>query len=193
MKETIAVTKLILTINLPFGAAVLLAFFWRRLTRAAVWSCVALTGPLILIESVGGRAGDAGGINTGAWLLSLAGIPMAGYGPGAMLAAQFLFDAIFPFAVLIGVSLLTAPPREEAVAQFFGKMKTPVGASRELDEAAIEETRKNPTRFDRLKLFPRSEWEFTRWDRVDAAGFAICCAVSFAIVGLFWIALSAVG
>ena len=193
MKETIAVTKLILTINLPFGAAVLLAFFWRRLTRAAVWSCVVLTGTLILMESFGGRAGDAGGINTGAWLLSLAGIPMAGYGPGAMLAAQFLFDAIFPFAVLIGVSLLTIPPRHEAVAQFFGKMKTPVGASRELDEAAIEETRKNPTRFDQLKLFPRSEWEFTRWDRVDAAGFAICCGVSIAIVGLFWIALSAVG
>jgi Na+/proline symporter len=193
MRETLAVTKLILTINLPFGAVVLLSFFWRRLTRASVWSCVLLTGSLILVESFGGRSGRAGGVNTGAWLLSCAGFPVSTYGPGAMLAAQFFFDAIFPFAVLIGVSLVTTPPRPESVVQFFGKMKTPVGASRELDLLEMEATRKDPARFDQFKLFPRSNWEFTRWDRVDAAGFAICCGISSAIVGIFWYALSAVG
>jgi hypothetical protein len=89
--------------------------------------------------------------------------------------------------------LVTTPPRPESVVQFFGKMKTPVGASRELDLLEMEATRKDPARFDQFKLFPRSNWEFTRWDRVDAAGFAICCGISSAIVGIFWYALSAVG
>jgi solute:Na+ symporter, SSS family len=71
-------------------------------------------------------------------------------------------------------------------------MKTPVGASRELDDAAMEDTRRDPGRFDGSKLFPGSNWEFTKWDRVDAAGFLTCCAVSSAIIGLFWLALRAV-
>ena len=193
MRETIAVTKLILTINLPFGASVLLAFFWRGLTRAAVWSCVGLTGALILAESFSGGSVGAGNINAGAWLLSVAGFPIQDLGAGAKLAAQFFFDAAFPFAVLIGVSLVTRPPRPETLDLFFGKMKTPVGASLELDESAMEATRRNPKRFDQLKLFPKSSWEFTRWDKLDAVGFVTCCGISVAIVGLFWWALCSVG
>ncbi len=193
MRETLAVTKLILTINLPFGASLLLAFFWRRLTRAAVWCCIVLTGALILIEPFGLHIAGAESFNAGAWMLEHAGLRPSGYGPGWLLAAQFFFDALFPFVVLVGVSLLTRPPRPETLAIFFGKMKTPVGASRELDAEAMRETRLNPSRFDQLKLFPKSDWEFTRWDRVDTVGFIACCGISFSIIGLFWVALSAVG
>ncbi len=192
MRETLAVTKLILTINLPFGAALLLMFFWRKLTRSAVWWCIVLTGALIVAESTGSRATGDDHFSAGAWLLAHSGIPGAGSGPGALLAAQFLFDALFPFAVLVTVSLLTQPPGSAALAQFFGKMKTPVGASRELDAAAMEDTRLNPGRFDALKLFPGSNWEFTKWDRVDAAGFFACCAISSLIILVFWLALQAV-
>ena len=192
MRETLAVTKLILTINLPFGAALLLVFFWRRLTRCAVWWCIVLTGALIVIEPLGVRASGNENFSAGAWLLAHSGMSASGYGPGGFLAAQFLFDALFPFAVLLAVSLLTRPPDPGAVAQFFGKMKTPVGASRELDAESMEATRRDPGRFDGLKLFPGSSWEFTKWDRVDVAGFFTCCAISSAIIGLFWLALHAV-
>jgi solute:Na+ symporter, SSS family len=93
---------------------------------------------------------------------------------------------LMPFALLIGVSLLTRPPSKDRVDQFFGRMKTPVGATPLLENAAIEETKLNPGRFDHTKLFPGSSWEFTKWDQVDAIGFAICCAVSLSIIGLFW-------
>lgn len=193
MKEAIAVTKLILTINLPFGATLMLAFFWRRLTRAAVWSCIILMGALLLIEPFGLRIAGTENFNAGAWILASAGVHVSQFGPGGMLAAQFFFDAIFPFVVLIGVSLLTRPPSQRSVALFFGKMKTPVGANRELDAAAMEETRLNPGRFDNMKLFSKSNWEFTKWDRVDVGGFAACCGISSAIIGAFWFALSALG
>jgi Na+/proline symporter len=192
MRETITVTKLILTINVPFGAALLLMFFWRRVTRAAVWWCVFLTAALIIIEPLGARATGNEHFSAGAWVLQHSGITTSGYGPGGFLAAQFFFDAVFPFFVLLVVSLVTTPPRLATIDQFFGKMKTPVGASRELDAAAMEVTRLNPGRFDRTKLFPFSNWEFTKWDRVDAAGFVACCFISTAIIALFWMALSAV-
>lgn len=189
MNETIEVTKFILTINLPFGAAVLLMFFWRRLTRTAVWWGVLTTAMLIVIMPFGARMAGMTQFSAEGWVLARAGLPLAEYGPGGHLAAQFLFDAIFPFAVMIGVSLITSPPPAQDVAAFFGKMKTPVGETRQLDDAALLETRSNPARFDQTKVFPASSWEFTKWDRTDGLGFAACCAASASIVALIWLAL----
>src|SRR5690606_36420978 len=48
--------QLLLTINVPFGAAVLLMFFWRRLTAPSVWACVIVStlvnivAPLALVH-----------------------------------------------------------------------------------------------------------------------------------------------
>jgi len=190
MNEAASVTKFILTINLPFGAAILLMFFWRRLTTAAVWWGVLSTGVLILVMPFGARLAGYDQFSAEGWVLARAGLPLAGYGPGGHLATQFLFDALFPFAVMIAVSLVTKPPAQERVAGFFGKMKTPVGATRQLDEAALEETRRNPGRFDGTKLFPGSSWDFTKWDRTDAIGFAACCAASVAILGVIWLVLN---
>ena len=192
MKETLAVTKFILTINLPFGAAVLLMFFWRRLTGTAVWWCIALTGALVLVEPLGIFSSGGHAFSAGGWILDHAGPISLTHGPGGRLAAQFTFDAIFPFVVLIGVSFLTRAPDREVLDQFFGRIKTPVGATPELEEAALEATRKSPGRFDGGKVFPGSSWEFNRWDRTDVVGFFLCCAISLSIVELFRVVLSAV-
>jgi hypothetical protein len=71
------------------------------------------------------------------------------------------------------------------VAQFYGKMKTPVGATPELEAAAMAETRRDPSRFDHTKLLPATHWEFCKWDKVDTVGFLICSVLSGAIVLLF--------
>ena len=55
-----------------------------------------------------------------------------------------------------------------------------------LEQAALEETRRQPHRFDHLKLAPHSAWEFTRWNAVDTIGFAVSCAVTLAIILMFW-------
>jgi hypothetical protein len=98
---------------------------------------------------------------------------------------QFFFDGVFPFVVLLAVSLLTRPTDAGRVALFYGKMKTPVGRTPELEADALEATRREPGRFDHTKLWPRSNWEFCRWDRVDTLGFLACSALSTAIVLLF--------
>ena len=127
----------------------------------------------------------SGRFNLECWVMSKAGLPAAAFSPSQRLTAQFFFDGFFPFIVLIIASLLTRPTDPARVAQFYGKMKTPVGDTPELEAAAMAETRRNPARFDHTKLLPASNWEFCKWDRVDTVGFLACCGTSAAIVGLF--------
>jgi hypothetical protein len=130
-----------------------------------------------------------GRFNLEAWTLGKAGLNLAHLSGRDLQSVQFFFDGIFPFIVLIVASLLTRPPAHEKIDWFFGKMKTPVGATPELETAAMEETRRNPRRFDHTKLFPKSNWEWTKWDKVDTIGFVACLGVSAAIVGLFLVLL----
>ncbi len=226
MGDFLSIVNIVLTVNIPFGACVLMSYFWRRLTVQAVWACVVFSTIFILLvpwtaskfdalshhESLtqtaltpaGKPAGvffatvvhekaddlssplvGTGRFNFECWLMSKAGLDVAALSPSQRMTAQFFFDGLFPFVVLMLVSWFTPRTESNRVAQFYGKMKTPVGDTPELEVAAMEETRKNPTRFDHTKLAPWSNWEFCKWDKVDTIGFLACCAVSFSIVGLF--------
>lgn len=139
-------------------------------------------------ESTSPRQGR-GRFNVECWLLDLCGGETAGWSRSDRETAQFLFDGLLPFALMLVASLVTRPPPRGIVDQFYGKMKTPIGPTPELEAAAMTETRREPGRFDHTKLFPRSSWEFTRWNREDTLGFLTCCAVTAIIVGLFVLAL----
>ncbi len=233
MTSVFSVMQLMLTVNVPFGAAVLLIFLWRKLTPAAVWVAVIVSAavnivtpfvaakfdtishaPSLLAQTAPDAAGkrDAvffesvvrvrpedpssplegrGRFHVELYLLDKAGLDVAGLSGSARLAARFFFDGLFPFALLILVSYVTRPAPKEKVDLFYGKMKTPVGATPELEEAAMEATRRNPHRMDGSKLLPGTAWEFTKWNRVDTVGFLICCALSGAILGAFALLLRA--
>jgi hypothetical protein len=124
--------------------------------------------------------------HTELYLLGRFGLPVEKLSPSHRLAARFFFDGLLPFVLLIGVSLVTRAPPAAGVDQFFGKMKTPVEADPERDAAVMAETIRNPHRFDHQKLFPDTNWEFTKWNRLDTLGFLACLAVSGSIILLFW-------
>jgi solute:Na+ symporter, SSS family len=135
--------------------------------------------------------GDGTATGTGRVHLELVTFRLLGANPAEWsaanrFAARFFYNGLFPFALLFAVSLLTRPPARETTDRFFGKMKTPVGASHEEDEAAVAATWREPSRFDHVKLFPRSSWEWTRWNKEDTVGFLACCAISGLILFLFW-------
>jgi hypothetical protein len=228
MSNVYTVIQLLLTINVPFGASVVLIFFWRKLTAAAVWWAVGVSSILniiapawlasvvpslrevpALVQEVTDERGSTsavyfesavrkdpedpnsarvghGRFHLELWTLRLVGVDVASFSLSERNAARFIYDGLFPFAVLILVSLVTRPPARERIDRFFGKMKTPVGATPELEAAAVEETMRNPRRFDHHKLFPKSSWEMTKWDKVDTIGFVACLGVSFAILAAFW-------
>jgi Na+/proline symporter len=120
------------------------------------------------------------------WLVSLAGVKVRAFSPADLLAVRFWFDGLFPFALLFPLSFFTPRDDPERVARFYVKMKTPVAATPADDERELAASYAQPTRFDHLKLLPRTHWELTGWNRTDTIGFAICCAVAFAIFGIFW-------
>ncbi|MEX0332403.1 MAG: sodium:solute symporter [Puniceicoccaceae bacterium] len=231
MNDVYAVIQLLLTVNVPFGASVLLIFFWRKLTLAAVWTTVVVSALVnivapawlayavpslrespalvqevtledgstsaVFFESVvrsdpdnpeSARYGQ-GRLHLEIYTLSLLGVPVEDMSPSVRNASRYIYDAFFPFLVLLLVSLFTRKPEAQRVDRFFGKMKTPVGATPEEEEAAMAETYANPHRFDHTKLFPNSSWEFTKWNKLDAVGFAVCVGISFSILGIFWFIL----
>jgi solute:Na+ symporter, SSS family len=227
MSNLQAVVVLVLTVNVPFGAAVLMIFFWRRLTAPAVWAAVALSSLIILFipltadyvpalrqsDALTVTTNDAAGkpvavywkqlvrvdptnptsalegrgrFNLECWLLDRVGFNTQRYTPNGRETAQFFVDGLLPFVFLVVFSYLTRPTEKARVDQFYGKMKTPIGDTPEAEEATMALTRQQPGRFDHTKLFgANSNWEFAKWDRVDAIGFAVCCAISGGIIALF--------
>jgi len=252
------ILKMLPSLNVIFGAPVLLLLFWKRLTLKAVYTqvifCVLtfgiLPGILPLIQSVNqskwltaqtteqtiirnvsatqedvdaGRAtsvgekfskelvvppaaiyfdkvarSDAddpnspmegiGRINPELVIAKLIGINLKEKTPSQLLTIRYLIDALLPFLIMIPISLITTNRGlEENIKRFYVKMKTQVIEDRELDEAELEKSYSDPTRFDHLKLFPKSNWEFCKWTKEDLYGFLATSALTAIILTAFWL------
>ena len=82
------------------------------------------------------------------------------------------------------VAYFTKPQDKESLDQFYGKMLTPVIGTHEDDEREMTLTHSNPTRFNHLKIFPKSNWEFRKWNREDWTGVIVSCLAVMSVVGL---------
>ncbi|MCX6950816.1 MAG: sodium:solute symporter family protein [Verrucomicrobia bacterium] len=122
---------------------------------------------------------------TEVYLLKVLGLDVAGFNSAQLLTTRYLVDALLPITLIFVVSLLTPRTEPDRVARFYARMKTPVAATPEEDAAVVAASYASPTRFDHLKLFPASDWEFTKWNRTDALGFAACCAVVGVVILVF--------
>lgn len=122
---------------------------------------------------------------TEVFLLYILGVDVAGFSPAALLTTRYAVDALLPMFLLIVVSLLTRPTDPERVNRFYARMKTPVAPTPEDDLREVEASYAQPGRFEHLKLFPGSNWEFTKWNRQDAVGFLCCCALVGVVLLVF--------
>jgi SSS family solute:Na+ symporter len=128
-----------------------------------------------------------GRINTEMIVAHLVGFNLRNMKPATLLTIRYLVDTFLPFLILIPVSLLTRDKGiEDNIARFYVKMKTKVIADRELDNAELQKSYENPTRFDHLKLFPKSNWEFCKWTREDTGGFLVSIGLTVGILLAFW-------
>nr|WP_315146469.1 hypothetical protein [uncultured Flavobacterium sp.] len=96
----------------------------------------------------------------------------------------FLFRIIIPFLILTVVAYFTKPQEKAILDQFYGKMLTPVVGTHEDDEREMALTRATPTRFNSLKIFPKSNWEFRIWNREDWTGVIVSCFAVASVVAL---------
>jgi SSS family solute:Na+ symporter len=118
--------------------------------------------------------------------LSLIGVPVEKFTPSQMIAVRWGYDGLFPFVSLIIFSLLTKPDELARANRFFAKMRTPVAPTPQLDKEEVELSYQKPDRFDYKKIFPRSNWQFTRWKKQDVLGFFGCWLIVGAILVVLW-------
>ncbi len=119
------------------------------------------------------------------YLVSLLGFDVAGFSPAQLSATRYLVDGLFPIVILMVVSLLTPRTDRVRVDRFYARLKTPVAETLEQDAVEVEKSYADPARFDDRKLFPRSDWEFTKWDRQDFLGFLACCGLVVVVLLVF--------
>lgn len=103
---------------------------------------------------------------------------------------RVLIRALTPFLILLLVSLVTAPDDKKRLDRFFVKMKTPVNPNPEIDKQEMKLSYQNPGRFDHIKLFPNTNWELNKWNKVDAIGFILSLMVLVSIILLLKVLVS---
>jgi len=97
---------------------------------------------------------------------------------------------VFPFLILILVSLFTRPEDSAKLDRFFVKMKTPVQSDKDAEAREMALSYENPHRFDNLKMFKNSSFEFDRFDRTDIKGIVWFSVGGVAILLLLYIIVS---
>ena len=105
---------------------------------------------------------------------------------------RILIRTLTPFIILIVISFLTCRDDKTMLDRFYVKMKTQVDVDPDGDVRQMELSYADPSRFDDRKLFPKSDWEFDKWDRTDTVGFAVSTVVAVLVV-LFLIGILAIG
>lgn len=116
---------------------------------------------------------------------SLLGVPVQNLSKPQLATLSFIFDIIFPFIILFGVSLITNRNSEKILREFYGAIHTPALADPEKDARKVKEAVENPEIVEQKKLFPGSDWEFWKPDRWDIWGFILSWAVVGFIILLY--------
>jgi len=124
------------------------------------------------------------------WVLSWFGIDFSGFKKSQLVAIRFFFDAIFPFVFLFLISLFTEPAPKRNLDRFFAKLHTPVQKTDEEDRQALQESYKNPGKFDKDKIKPGSNWEIMKPTKIDALGFGGSWLLVGLIILLLWLMTS---
>jgi len=96
---------------------------------------------------------------------------------------------VLPFVVMMLLSLLTRPGTPEVLDRYYAKMKTSVDADEDRDRRKLEEAFQDLQQFEKMKLFPGTNWEFSRPSFFDVAGFLVCVAICCLLLWLlYWLA-----
>ncbi len=125
------------------------------------------------------------------WLIHSLGFDLSQKPYALNESIRMLIRLLFPFLVLILVSLLTRENRDEITERFFLKMRTRVrGKGPEVDLQDLEESYNKPEETRKVLLFPSTSLEVYKWNRQDITGFLIAVFVVFVVIGTLFMAVN---
>ena len=117
------------------------------------------------------------------------GFDLSSASKGTMESLKLPPRLLLPFIILILVSLITRPNTKEALDRYYVKMKTPVDPDPEADRKNLEESYRNPKRYESKRLFPGTNFEMLKPTAMDIIGFLASVGVCFLIIRLLmWLA-----
>ena len=91
---------------------------------------------------------------------------------------------ILPILLMVLISLFTRPVEKRSLDRFYSKMQTPVQPDPEKDILELEKSYSDPARFEDQKIFPGTNFEFTKWNKVDIIGFSLGIVGTILVIGL---------
>lgn len=126
------------------------------------------------------------------WALARLGVDFTTWSKASITTAVSLFDASFPFVMLLLFSLITRRNSEHVLRDFYARIHTPAVADPELDARLVQEKIDRPELVEQDKVFPGTDWEFWRPTAFDVLGFLACVAFVVVIIGMY-VAVAAIG
>ncbi len=99
---------------------------------------------------------------------------------------RLLARSTWPFLILLLVGSFTKREPKEMLDRFYVKMKTPSVADKEEDDRQMQLSYENPQRFDHKKMFPKSNWEFEKFEKIDIKGLLYFSAGAALIYGILY-------
>ncbi len=124
------------------------------------------------------------------WVLSWFGIDFTKYKKSQLVAVRFFVDAFLPFLLLFVLSYLTRPVGKKHLDYFFGKIYTAIQPTPEEDKKAVAYAAANPDIFKKKKMFPRTNWEIAKPDRLDYLGIGGSWLMVGVVILLLWLLVS---
>lgn len=101
---------------------------------------------------------------------------------------RMLTRLIFPFLLLIVISLLTPAQTDKQSMEFFLKMRTRVrGLGHDVDAEDVNGAINNPGSTKDMLLFPNTSLEIYKWNKQDIVGFLIAVGIVFVVLGTLFL------
>jgi len=127
-----------------------------------------------------------GRFNAELWVLTLFGMDFTNYSKAGLVTARFLFNAIFPFIVLILTSFFTQMNSRKSLDFFYAKLHTPIQPTKEEDTQLVLANAGQMEVLDKDKLFPNTNIEIHKPDKMDYIGFFGTWALVLLVILLLW-------
>jgi SSS family solute:Na+ symporter len=146
----------------------------------------------IIVERYNGQLKGEGTFNLDFLLYHWLGIDLSNASKATIQTLKLPPRLLLPFVILILVSLVTRRNREDTLDRYYAKMKTEVDPDPQADRENLEESYRNPKRFESRRLLPGTDFEMLKPTKMDVLGFlgavGVCCVI---IALLSW--LSGIG
>ena len=189
--NVLSLIKYIWQLPVIFGAVFWVSIMWRRVTTPA--ALITVVYSWIMIVMLPNILPQINWIQSHEYARYLAypnlfvlhalGVNLGQISHSMLMTMTFLLDIIMPFFLLFVLSQFSSAPDKATIQSVFARLRTPVSLNPRHDEELIRKYEDDPHAYDSKKMFPNSNWEIMKPDRVTVLGFWGCFAIALAVLG----------